>query len=954
MPAWSYGHRLYKAAWFEDSPEGLAQLELGPYRHSTGHLYRRFKHSWPLFRRHISLTARQMVNALGDEDQLDAQEKMALNQIERPLYLSRHFWPKSDADTLYYASIDLQRFYPNVKKSAILNGLRLHLPEYADDEWLQEVLNRLLDFRIGRKGSRLLGDPVVQPKTTAGKLDGIPTGLMVAGFLSNVALLPLDKLIEQQLQESRRIAHFRFVDDHAILAYDFDDLRNWIREYENLLVQLNVGPSISPTKFDPPEMADAYHSNADAAAVRAAKGSSALNGSYPAKLMTRTLALVSELAGIDFDILTEDSRNQRLNELEWLLLADMPDREIRSDTRAAFAAGRITTLVPIAFGPSNELLRAWRNVARLEQKLSKAATEDQRSELELAKGVVTHFRNDEVSSYRRRIHHYFKLVFQAFTDHPDKPRLFIRVLDYCRAVGHNGTDEVLEWILTRETTSDCLLADYLKPLAMQTIARHVVTAAFDFTNPKLLNRRRSAARRYLRSIVRPKLSDAIIQLFNEGRREDIASVASRDCFLAAISFSLSCAAKDGRETPLHNGLVRLAEALSAPALAGSSTSWVKTVNAPIGVWTHWLDSLLRQDVVEPGVAWKATSPSLDLAEKLDWLNLRKGPQYLTKEQAVELTKAKLRHFVSSDAGWLLDQQASANPIDLSRVRQPVASRLKLHLAAATKQRERITAQAWVQWLRKEGLLRSHDPRASEWTALEILGQLLDRIKAFPDGIDLAALDDLHPTNILLPASWLSNPPDEQRAYDRWTWESWRGTARSNLPNIMLLHPSIEDYRRSPTHAVNVNDPRDLWISRLRGCGLLLLGLIRKDFRLPSSWNVRGLERDTASFVRSTLQEIPVSSHTHAIVEATLLPRNVETAAIRVNPWAFFGSKPVMTINDTKTDPPLLPDLESLRSAVVDAQNTLEAGQISVLDHTPRQLIPMNVTQLRRAAEKVEE
>ena len=36
-----------------------------------------------------------------------------------------------------------------------------------------------------------------------------------------------------------------------------------------------------------------------------------------------------------------------LSWFEWLLLADIPDREIRPDTRAAFAAGQIAALAPI-------------------------------------------------------------------------------------------------------------------------------------------------------------------------------------------------------------------------------------------------------------------------------------------------------------------------------------------------------------------------------------------------------------------------------------------------------------------------------------------------------------------------------------------------------------------------------------------------------------------------------
>jgi hypothetical protein len=60
MPAWSYGHRLYRAAWYDDDASGGSKLNIGPYRHTNSNLYRKFKHSWPLFRRHISLTARKM------------------------------------------------------------------------------------------------------------------------------------------------------------------------------------------------------------------------------------------------------------------------------------------------------------------------------------------------------------------------------------------------------------------------------------------------------------------------------------------------------------------------------------------------------------------------------------------------------------------------------------------------------------------------------------------------------------------------------------------------------------------------------------------------------------------------------------------------------------------------------------------------------------------------------
>lgn len=106
MPTWSYGHRLYKAAWYEQEA-GRSRLETGPYRHSSGQLYRRFKHSWPLFRRHVSLSARAMAHGLKDYEQLDPLEKNALNFSERPFYLNDGYWPVGRGSRLYYIMLRL-------------------------------------------------------------------------------------------------------------------------------------------------------------------------------------------------------------------------------------------------------------------------------------------------------------------------------------------------------------------------------------------------------------------------------------------------------------------------------------------------------------------------------------------------------------------------------------------------------------------------------------------------------------------------------------------------------------------------------------------------------------------------------------------------------------------------------------------------------------------------------
>ena len=127
MPPWSYSYRIYRPAWYEEDKDRRSQLEIGPYRHESGHLYRRFQHSWPLFRRHVALTAKVMVRdtPFAEED-LDEFDQLAMASAHRDKlpYLQADFWTrpaKKVIDTdLYHASIDLKHFYPRIESSPFL------------------------------------------------------------------------------------------------------------------------------------------------------------------------------------------------------------------------------------------------------------------------------------------------------------------------------------------------------------------------------------------------------------------------------------------------------------------------------------------------------------------------------------------------------------------------------------------------------------------------------------------------------------------------------------------------------------------------------------------------------------------------------------------------------------------------------------------------------------------
>lgn len=956
IPPWVYGHRLYKAAWFEEEENQEPRLALGPYRHSTGALYRKFKHSWPLFRRHISLTARRMVNAIPHEEQLDPSERSALNYEDSPIYLSPLHWPAEAGPQLHYASIDLEKFYPSIEKRAILTGLRRYLPGYANDPWLSRVIERLLDFKISRHGSTLLGQKIVEPLTKPGSLSGVPTGLMTAGFLSNVAMLRLDRLAARLVRRDPSIAQFRFVDDHALLAYDFGRLCDWVRWYEAMLARMGIGPRISATKFDPPEMAGAYAAAAGSAEHEAAREKSKIDGRHPSALMTKTLALVSELAGADFDTLSAQSKGERLNELEWLLLADLPDREIRRDTRAAFAAGRIASLVPIATTPSMDLLHAARVLARLEQQLKDLKDPNDKAREALTerrdqqRDLVGIYRQMERSAYSKRVDHYFKLMQQALLDHPDKPRLFIRVLDYCRATGHSGTGFILKWLWSHEGTPLEPLAAYLRTLAIQTIARHATTAARDFRDDRLLARQRSAAVYYLASLVVPDTRKLLKATLDASDPADAAMTFAAKALRAGIAFAADATQVRAVSSKLRQGMEALRDEIGAIPLNSPSADWARLTGHPLGVWSHWLEGRASAYRLEPSKVWRRTRVALDPTLQQDWRALRKGLPLLSLDQLGVTNARDLTAFKPSDAGLVLEALPFSPTFDLAaRPREPrVAKQLRRHLEEISRRDGLVSLESWVGRLSVDGA-GPHDPRRSEWTALEVLRQLLAAIVTFP-GIEATALDNLHPSNILIPKPWLDPPPAGQSR--GWTWETWRHAVRSPKRSVTVVRHPVLDYRRRSLRDDAIPSSSRDWQSRLRGCGLLLVGLLAQDFRLPVLWNVRGLERDVAGFVRAALEETPASSKTHAIIEAALLPRSNETALMRFEPEMFFGDRSARTIqeiNDTRMDPPIITGVEELLQAIVDAQATLETRQISILDHAPRQLIPMNVLQLIGAA-----
>lgn len=348
MPVWSYGDRLYRSVWIDPKTD---LLRVGPYRHTNRLAYRAFKHSWPRYRRHIFLTIRAMSRShrkdpLEERDREFLTRERKLKEHLRVPYLAQVYWPAKN-EKAYWAGIDLEKFFPSTPsdlvRRQILSGLRRADSGY--DGQLDQLVSGMLKVEVDCEGwtakqRRDHFDLAAERRQPFGQL---PTGLLVSGFLSNVAMLGVDADVDEALRTHKpgphHLAQFRYIDDHVVLADDPDRLLNWIQQYQGILKEHNPAWRINHDKTEPGELGEHFRSRVrqkgkrlpsarkKEAIRRKAVEAMTLNPGLPAPLLTQTVAKISTLAAAQFELLDGRSQRELLDNLKLLMLADSGRRK---------------------------------------------------------------------------------------------------------------------------------------------------------------------------------------------------------------------------------------------------------------------------------------------------------------------------------------------------------------------------------------------------------------------------------------------------------------------------------------------------------------------------------------------------------------------------------------------------------------------------------------------------
>ncbi|MBL8277364.1 MAG: RNA-directed DNA polymerase [Pelomonas sp.] len=953
MPVWSYGNRLFRSAWIEEGHHGKKIRKIGPYRHSSGRIYRPFQQAWPLFRRHIALGVSAAAHGHSKADNLDDDEREELElqhrmqRADRCPFVLADYWTRlptdSNKDGIYWASVDLEKFYPSIPLTACVDAISQSVPPDLRPE-VQRLLKTLTQLPLDLEGWTDAELKHIELDASRKTFRRIPTGLMVSGFLANAALLPVDQEVARTLPRGR-VAHFRYVDDHVILAKTFEELVKWLDYYKDVIHRLGSGASINPAKTEPKALgellgtSDTSKRAAGSDPWNRAQEECRLDPEFPTPLMTKTIALVSAIGRTDFTALEGNELSILSQQLEHLLLVDVPEAEMPARTRLAFAATRLARVAEarLAAPETLEIRDGGRGQSRTtgNQAISGNGGGPSLDPIAGLTGINDSQIHARLASIADRV---FGLVRKVLYERPDRVRLWTHALTIARRLGAKGLELLFDDIdrYARDPVNR-LAANYILGNSYAVLAAETVRAAQLLVDTNAAGWRRAAALRFLRDIAR---------LTNRGLPEADRWFVQKS--LNQFFVGVYCATVLLEQSP--GSLQLLGQRLSQPFVdRGRTLLSSGDVPPDLRVALAWWGC--KFDLRKP--VRRASDLIIHLGALVDGLPESDDlwtffPADAPIAPLVRIASAN-RPTQANQEGWWFD--ALMGRLDRPDIQQvaalsPAASRVRTSLEG-TEAGKLLALPVWAAKIwdsRDPGVTKEW--RLGEWTCLEIVRQAALLLSSTAETLDRDYLQRssrkdadthshcAHPLNFALP----SHLVDAAAV----SWQEWKQKLRG--PGIGALRQvprrrQIYDRRYAPLVVSEIGSAQN----PIRGLGLCLFALLSRSFLLPAQWNGLGHESMLRHLPQLLRDEITYSSATLGILEACLQPRAAENV--------FAGLYKVWSPDfddDTEHDPVSLIDAADLARVISIAQNELEANQISTFNQQSRQLTPINLMHLTDA------
>lgn len=995
MPWWSYGHRLYLPVWKNE----YEKWELGWYTHSKGILYRKWNQSWPLFRRNISLTAKIMCYdkfTKKDENnvfdiELDEAENSVLNNNQtlpdhfKSKYLEKDYWGQKSAKSLFWGTVDFSKFYPQIKRNVIISNILKYVDEASFDNEFKNLLQILMNFEIDSSdwsSEDLSKENGIDLKPN--EFEGLPTGLFVAGFLANVALIGVDKKVSEYLNQNRDIAHFRFVDDHVVLAYDFDKLKEWLKVYEKYLVEENIGAIFNYDKIEPkalsnilnPEWVEINKNNLKKEEEQAKKDTR-LDPAYPAPLMTQTLAKVSAISRSDFEFLSKNEEEQLISDLEHLLLTDFPDHELRKDTRVSFAASVLSKIIPntkvdytrvyesqkrihsmikkfhkeyessnkdfiaeklhdLIFNRSNnvnEYFTRW--IAEVKDDSIEKKIGEIKKEKDIERTLIDKIKEQETIQKRR----VYKLLIKAISENPEKVRIWSRVLDYCRNVEGCGVKDVYNKIDELNNSKiHTISVPFLHTLFMNVLSDRIMQSIFLIINKKNISQNEiEITKSFIESSFDTELLNNIFQNENEEKKSYFSKTYEYYRFVLGSTIFILEDAKfnikiDKKIIKKHNLI----------DWSNNPQNWInKAQTTDINSWLYWLLWKTHdKSSSEPLPFWKKLQIHIDYSKPtfkpliLPFTNFI----YLPKDNNNVIIKIILDS--NFDEGWIYEILKTGKDHLNDEIKTELKNKYpNLYYRVFT---DNLNLWGFIEWQKDklfnltmggneiESFNIFFDPRLSEWTALEILKQIIEITETtaadfFENNIE----KKIHPANFIIPKEII-----ESTSNNVLSWQEWN----NKILDMISIDPNhqINDERYT-SKGLLYSQQKVGEAAKVHALGVILLQLIIHRTALPWIWNSTDKSLIWENLCYRIIQESSVSSYTLLILQGCFSSENRE--------WFSLVREKSDIKRDHSKEIPSIYDVNTLKKYIIKAQDNIKRYQLSMENNAPRQLIPISLEQL---------
>lgn len=978
MPAWSYAYRIYMPVFYEKD-NGKKIVRYGYYRNSSKITFRKWNQSYLLFKRHIYITSKIMLNYKKNYKKLSNLKKDELDEIDGNIldqnnnicdqyhlkYFDEVYWSDKLKNEVYWITIDLEKFYPSVDTCTIFENYKKFIPTELKSDKLDKLIKKLLCFRVDYSGWSQKELNLINLDISKGIYKAIPTGLFVGGFLANIALMSVDKEVMRKLDEQRNIAHFRFADDHVILSDDFNGLVEWVKWYGNLLNNMVPGIKINSDKIEPKCFADLIKEDnikynnemeRDISLFIHAKNMCKMDENNVSPFITKTLTKISIIGHMDSNLLEEDGEKQLISDLEYLLLANIPETEIKKTTRISFAVNKLTQIVSQQDFYDEDTYLYYKQITMLDQRKDEFEKNLQNLQygsikaLELNEKLKKlHIQINELqrklsiklkenaisenSDFRRT----FKLIIQATGQSFDKIRLWWRIVQYCRKSGITNSLDIINSvnISLNEGKYSKYTYEFLISFIFNIFSQELVNCYIILKNNKDDDRLRYRTSSFLQGILDDGFLNKILNSINSSKYYYEISLKLFKFTLSSIIFMLY---KEKLINNIDDSIYR------------GMTSKYNMVN-----WNSIQEEVIDNELFDKMVWWllvkvNKDSPNGDKSIFYKYITLeklRKNIEINKYRKAILLANLKelpselLRKIITTKnrvdleelSGLVFDAVSKDNFINGKELNYKKDVFMKVSNIVKERREKYISLIEWCQWASKRYDNEQYylDIRLSEWSCLEIIRQIAWQIQKKVDSDDKSYYK-IHPNNFLVSEKWYSE--------DKQSWDKWLEITDINSIIIRKKDSLINDYRYLPVQ-LNEIDHEVNESSAIFGLGILLIGLLTRNLELPTCWNIRGLQRFYIDRIKKKLLDISVSSKTLAIIEACFSDRNRETKKLRNIQYkeCFY--------DDTTYDPPEIFKLVDLIKYIKESQNILEFYQISVQDNQPRQLVPISLEQLTR-------